>query len=74
MLRPPMFHGGYWEGFLHPAGLLRPGAALHITPDRGRYYWIGTHPVTTVIHLTATRAGRASTSAYVAVRLAAGYG
>lgn len=73
-LRPPAFRGGYWEGFLQPAGLLRPGSALHVTPDRGRYYWHGRHPVRAVLHLSATEADGAQSSTDVAVDLAAGYG
>jgi hypothetical protein len=73
-LRPPATRQGYWEGFLQPAGLLQAGRALHVTPDRGRYYWEGRHPVRAVVHLTATEPGGAHASIFVAVDLRAGYG
>lgn len=65
---------GYWEAFLHPAGLLTPGRALHVTPDRGRYHWEGRHPVTAVIRIDAVLANGAKATRYVAVDLRAGYG
>jgi hypothetical protein len=73
-LRPPRTRDGFWNGFLKPAGLVTPGRALHVTPDRGRYYWEGRHPVRTVVHLSATIPGGAHASAFVAVDLHAGYG
>jgi hypothetical protein len=73
-LRPPASRGGYWEGTLHHAGLLAPGSALHVTPDRGRYHWEGRHPVRAVVHLGATEADGAPASTYVAVDLRPGYG
>jgi hypothetical protein len=56
------------------AGLLMPGSALHVTPDRGRYYWAGRHAVRTVVHLAATEADGAPASTDVAVDLRPGYG
>jgi hypothetical protein len=73
-LRPPDTRDGYWEGFLQPAGLLARGRALHVTPDGGRYYWEGRHPVRAVVHLSATEPGGAHASAFVAVDLRPGYG
>jgi hypothetical protein len=73
-LRPPATPGGFWEGTLEPAGLLTPGSALHVTPDRGRYYWEGRHPVRAVAHLAATDADGARASVYVVVDLRPGYG
>jgi hypothetical protein len=73
-LRPPRTRSGYWEGFLQPAGLLTPGRALHVIPDRGRHYWQGGHPVRAVVHLSATLRGGSHASAFVAVDLRAGYG
>jgi hypothetical protein len=73
-LRPPASAGGYWDGALHPAGLLTPGGALHVTPDRGRYHWEGRHPVRAVVHLAATEAAGAPASTDIAVDLRPGYG
>jgi hypothetical protein len=73
-LRPPATRDGYWEGFLQPAGMLAHGRAQHVTPDRGRYYWEGRHPVRAVVHLAATEPGGAHASAFLAVDLRAGYG
>lgn len=39
-----------WEGFLQPAGLI--DGPLKVRPDRGRYYWIGTTPVSGHVRLT----------------------
>jgi hypothetical protein len=73
-LRPPASPGGYWEGTLQPAGLLTPGSALHVTPDRGRYHWEGRHPVRAVVHLAATEADGAPAGTNIAVDLRPGYG
>ena len=73
-LRPPATRAGYWEGTLRHVGLLRPGAALHVIPDRGRYYWAGRHPVRAVVRLSAIEADGASAELDVAVDLQAGYG
>jgi hypothetical protein len=73
-LRPPAAPGGFWEGTLRRAGLLAPGSALHVTPDRGRYYWAGRHPVRAVVHLAAITRNGAPASTYVAVDLRPGYG
>ncbi|MCW3014782.1 MAG: hypothetical protein JWO02_1874 [Solirubrobacterales bacterium] len=73
-LRPPAFRGGYWEGTLQPAGLLAPGSALHVTPDRGRYFWEGRHPVRVVVRLSATAADGVPAGTSVTVDLRAGYG
>jgi hypothetical protein len=73
-LRPPAAPGGFWEGTLRRAGLLAPGSALHVTPDRGRYYWAGRHPVRAVVHLAAITLNGAPASTYVAVDLRPGYG
>jgi hypothetical protein len=73
-LRPPATPGGYWEGTLQPAGLLTPGSALHVTPDRGRYHWEGRHPVRGVVHLDATETDGAAASTNIAVDLRPGYG
>jgi hypothetical protein len=73
-LRPPARPGGFWEGMLQPAGLLTPGSALHVTPDRGRYYWAGRHPVRAVVHLAATETDGARASKDIVVDLRPGYG
>jgi hypothetical protein len=68
-LRPPAEPGGYWEGTLPRAGLLSPGARLHVIPDAGRYFWEGRHQVNVTVDLTAD--GR---SAKRTVNLHPGYG
>jgi hypothetical protein len=73
-LRAPEQRAGYWEGTLRHAGFLRRGAALHITPDRGRLHWEGRHPVRAVVHLSAIAVDGAREAADVAVDLRAGYG
>ena len=73
-LRPPPRRDGYWEGPLRPAGLLTPGSALHVIPDRGRHRWVGRHPVRTRIRLSAVDADGARARTEVAVDLHAGYG
>jgi hypothetical protein len=73
-LRPPASRQGYWEGALRPAGMLSPGAELRVTPDRGRFYWQGRHPVRAAVHLAATLATGAPATADVVIDLRAGYG
>jgi len=73
-LRPPPRRDGYWEGPLRPAGLLTPGSALHVIPDRGRHRWVGRHRVRTRIRLSAVDADGARARTEVAVDLHAGYG
>jgi hypothetical protein len=73
-LRPPASRDGYWEGVLTRAGLLMPGSALHVTPDRGRYYWAGRHPVRAVLRLAAIEADGTPAATDVAVDLRPGYG
>lgn len=43
--RPP-----YWEGYVQPAGLL--SGPLKIAPDRGRYFWMGQHPLHAAVSVT----------------------
>jgi hypothetical protein len=71
-LHRPRSREGYWEGTLTHAGLLTPGRELHVTPDRGRYYWAGRHPVTAVVRLRTKGPGPFVRS--IAVALRPGYG
>jgi len=61
-----------WQGFLQPAGLL--DGPLRVTPDRGRYYWQGTHPRDAHVVVTVTRAGGGIDRMSVRVPLRAGWG
>ncbi len=62
----------YWEGYLKPAGLIR--GPLKVTPDRGRYYWRGTHPKDARVLIVIHRAGGSTDRTAVTVALAAGWG
>jgi hypothetical protein len=74
VLRPPATRRGSWEGALRPAGLLCPGAALHVIPDDGPLRWKGRRSVRAVVHLSAIEPGGAKAFADVAIDLHAGYG
>jgi hypothetical protein len=63
----------YFEGALHPAGLLAPGP-LHIRPDAGRYDWQGSHPRPLRVVLVAVYRDGSSAAATVRVWLHAGWG
>lgn len=63
----------YYEGALHPAGLLRPGP-LQIRPDAGRYYWAGRHPRSLVVRLVAHYRDGSSAATTVRIWLHAGWG
>jgi hypothetical protein len=65
--------GGYWQGTLKHAGLLRRGP-LHITPDSGRSTWMGRHPRPVTIRLTASYAGVPDASVVVRLLLRPGWG
>jgi hypothetical protein len=71
-LRPPRSREGWWEGFLQPAGLLH--GALRVTPDRGRYYWQGTHPRDVHVVVAITRASGGTDRTSVTIPLSAGWG
>jgi hypothetical protein len=63
--------GGYWEGFLQPAGL-RDGA-LRVRPDAGRLTWYGRPPLSASVRITAHyRDGSATT--IVRAQLRPGWG
>ncbi len=62
----------YWEGYLKPAGLIR--GPLKVTPDRGRYYWQGTHPKDARVLIAIRRADGSTDRSSVTVALAAGWG
>jgi hypothetical protein len=65
--------GTYFEGGLHPAGFTRPGP-LHIRPDKGRYYWIGSHPVDAKVRITAHYRDGTSATTRLHLGLNAGWG
>jgi hypothetical protein len=62
----------YWEGYLQPAGLL--GGALKVTPDRGRYYWQGSHPKDARVVLTVRPRGGVTRRIALSVVLSPGWG
>ena len=72
-MQPPSESGGYWEGTLDHAGLLAPGQ-LHITPDYGRFYWAGRHPLDFTVMLLARYEGQVDAKARVMMSLHAGWG
>jgi hypothetical protein len=76
-LRPPppgsRSRGGYWEGSLRPAGMLRPGA-MHVVPDAGSAFWAGRHPRAFWVQLTASSAHEPPASIRVRVQLRPGWG
>ena len=65
--------GAYYEGFLRPAGLTRPGP-LRVTPDGGDYYWVGRHPLDARVRLVARFRDGSSASTTVRVPLRPGWG
>jgi hypothetical protein len=71
-LRPPRSREGWWEGFLQPAGMI--DGALRVTPDRGRFYWQGTHPRDVHLGIAVTRASAGTHRTSVTVPLSAGWG
>jgi hypothetical protein len=71
-LRPPRSREGWWEGFVQPAGMI--DGALRVTPDRGRFYWQGTHPRDVHLGIAVTRASAGTHRTSVTVSLHAGWG
>jgi hypothetical protein len=63
----------YFEGAVHPAGLLKPGL-LHIRPDTGKYYWEGRHPRTLRVRLVAFYRNGTSASTTIRILLHPGWG
>jgi hypothetical protein len=72
VLRPPRARGGWWEGYLHPAGLI--DGPLRVTPDRGRYVWTGRHPRDAHVAVTIVRGLGIRERAAATVPLRAGWG
>jgi hypothetical protein len=64
--------GTSFEGFLQPAGLL--DGPLEVTPDRGRYFWMGSHPKYPLVRLSATYRNGTRATATRRVWLHAGWG
>jgi hypothetical protein len=71
-LRPPRSREGWWEGFLQPAGMI--DGALRVTPDRGRFYWQGTHPRDVHLGIAVTRASADTHRTSMTVSLHPGWG
>jgi hypothetical protein len=71
-LRPPRARGGWWWGYLRPAGLI--DGPLRVTPDRGRYNWAGGHPLSAHVAVTIVRASGPRERATVTVPLRPGWG
>lgn len=63
----------YFEGALHPAGLLQPGP-LQIHPDAGKYYWEGRHPRALRVRLVAFYRNGSTASTTVRILLHPGWG
>jgi hypothetical protein len=59
-------------GFLQPAGLL--DGLLKVQPDRGRYYWIGSHPVSARVRIVVDYGGGRKLQTTTMVGLHAGWG
>ncbi len=61
-----------WEGYLQPAGLL--DGPLKITPDRGRSFWRGGHPLYAAVSLTVENHEGSMHHILLRQPLAAGWG
>ena len=61
-----------YEGYLQPAGLL--DGSLKVTPDRGRFYWQGSHPRDARLHIVIRRASGATDRVSLSVPLRPGWG
>jgi hypothetical protein len=61
-----------YQAMLQPAGLL--DGALKVTPDEGRYRWLGQHPVEGTLTITATYRDGSRAVATRRVPLAPGWG
>jgi hypothetical protein len=78
--RPLRLHPGgfggrgptYWEGYLHPAGLL--SGALRVVPDRGRYGWQGRHPKDAQLRIVVRRPDGSTRATQLTVTLGPGWG
>ena len=66
-------HNCYFEGALHPAGLLTSGP-LHIRPDAGKYYWEGRHPRPLRVRLVAFYRDGSRAATTVRIWLRPGWG
>jgi hypothetical protein len=62
-----------WTGFLRPAGLLGRGP-LHVTPDRGRFFWEGRHPTMARVAVRVRTPGGAVRVRSLRVPLMPGWG
>lgn len=72
-MRPPERDGrGWWEGFLQPAGMTRPGP-MHVVTEGGMRF-TGRVPVTPRVRLRATWPDGSSGARSERVRLSAGWG
>jgi hypothetical protein len=64
--------GAGYEGYLQPAGLL--DGPLEVTPDRGRFYWQGSHPRDARLQIVIRRASGATDRVSLSVPLRPGWG
>jgi hypothetical protein len=64
--------GTLFEGFLRPAGLLN--GSLKVRPDRGRYYWVGTHETVGLVRMTATYPNARTATVMIPVPVRPGWG
>lgn len=62
----------FWEGFLQPAGLL--DGPLKVTPDQGRYGWVGRHPRDATVTLDVLGLDGRRTTTRLRVPLRPGWG
>jgi hypothetical protein len=61
-----------FSGFLQPAGMLN--GPLKLRPDRGRYYWIGSHPRSARVQIVVNFGSRRMVQTTATVELHAGWG
>jgi hypothetical protein len=62
----------WYRGYLQPAGLL--DGPLRVTPDRGRYFWQGSHPKDALVRIRIRRTSGKVDDASLSVPLRAGWG
>ena len=62
----------YWEGYPQPAGLL--AGPLKVTPDRGRYFWAGSHAKYARLVITVYRTRQPAVTTTRIVQLGPGWG
>jgi hypothetical protein len=68
----PNLQGKVFVGALRPAGLIHGPLKVH--PDRGRYYWTGSHPVSARVRVIVHYAHGATAAAAFDLQLRPGWG